>query len=341
MIKKTFYVIVLFVIVTVVFTGIYFWNQITWSVSASEEVVNFTVTEGEGVKSIAGNLIEAGLIRSQYWFEMYVFVDRSQTSFIAGTYALKPSMNVREIVRTMTNAETAPEETITLIEGWSNTEIAEYLDANGTVPKSDFLTAASASDSRTLIPAKQYAILDDKPAAADLEGYLFPDTYRIYKNSTPAEIIEKLLDNFEVKFTSQMRADAASRQMSIYQIVTLASIIEKEVRTDTDRKIAAGIFYDRINSGVALQSDATVNFVTGKQALQPTTSDTEIDNPYNTYQYRGLPPGPICNPSLSAIMAAIYPEQSDYVYFLTKPDGSTVFSATYEEHLANKKKYLQ
>ena len=174
-----------------------------------------------------------------------------------------------------------------------------------------------------------------------LEGFLFPDTYRVFEKTTAAEIIEKMLDNFSVKYTEQMRQDTAKGNMTIYQIVTLASVIEKEVRTDTDRKIAAGIFYDRLNLGVPLQSDATVNYVTGKNLLQPTNDDISVDSLYNTYKYKGLPPGPICNPSLSSIMAAIYPEKSDYFYFLTRPDGSTVFSKTYEEHLANKRKYLQ
>ena len=150
-----------------------------------------------------------------------------------------------------------------------------------------------------------------------------------------------MLDNFEVKFTDQMKEDAKNGNMSIYEIVTLASIIEKEVRTEEDRKIVAGIFYDRLNNNVGLQSDATVNYVTGKQALQPSADDIEVDSPYNTYKYRGLPPGPISNPSLSAIKAAIYPEKSDYFYFLTKQDGTTVFSKTYEEHLENKRKFLQ
>ena len=121
----------------------------------------------------------------------------------------------------------------------------------------------------------------------------------------------------------------------------LEKFIEKEVHKDEDRKIAAGIFYNRLKMGKALQSDATINYITAKKETQPSLKDLEIDSPYNTYKYKGLPPGPICNPSIAAIEAAIYPTKTNYLYFLTIPNGETIFSRTYKEHLAAKQKYLQ
>jgi UPF0755 protein len=321
--------------------GLFFWNEISLPVSANEEKIFFTVSQGQGVKEIAQALKEKGIIRSEFWFETYVFFDGSSAKFLAGNYYLQPSMNIKEVAEEMTRGHFAPEQSITIIEGWTAGDIAEYLADKSIVAKNDFITAANVVDSRAIIPDKTYDFLAGRPTDQGLEGFLFPDTYRVFEKTMAAEIIEKMLDNFSVKYTEQMRQDTAKGNMTIYQIVTLASVIEKEVRTDTDRKIAAGIFYDRLNLGVPLQSDATVNYVTGKNSLQPTNDDISVDSLYNTYKYRGLPPGPICNPSLSSIMAAIYPEKSDYFYFLTRPDGSTVFSKTYEEHLANKRKYLQ
>ncbi len=340
MLKKILIVLFFVIIAAVIFGGLYFWNQISWPVSSSAETESFTVRQGEGVKEIAANLEAVGLIRSQFWFETYVYVDRSETEFIAGTYSLSPDMNIKEIVSAFKQGENTHENTITIIEGWDSEEIAEYLQEKGIVSSDTFLQTAAVADSREIIPDTTYDFLADKPEDQGLEGYLFPDTYRVYEDAEAADIVEKMLDNFGEKFTDDMKKDAAKGNMSVYEIVTLASIIEKEVRTDEDRKIAAGIFYDRLNVGVPLESDATVNYVTGKQALRPSASDLAANSLYNTYKYKGLPPGPICNPSLSAMLAAIYPETTDYFYFLTKPDGSTVFSKTYDEHLENKRKYL-
>lgn len=341
MLKKLLLIILFTIIGAAVLAGLYFWNEVSWPAADADQEVIFTISQGEGVKEIGASLKERGLIRNTFWFETYVFLDSSQAKFMAGNYKLARNMNTREVVRILTSGTPANENVITILEGWNIEDIADYLDEQGIAQKDDFIAAARATDSRTIIPGQTYDFLADKPATADLEGYLFPDTYRVYLDSTPGQIIEKMLDNFGTKFTEQMRAAAGKGNMSIFQIVTLASIIEKEVRTDQDRKIVAGIFYDRLNVGVALQSDATVNYVTGKKALQPTDEDISVDNPYNTYKNKGLPAGPISNPSLAAISAAIYPEKSDYFYFLTKPDGSTVFSKTYEEHLENKRKYLQ
>jgi len=344
MFKKIILIIIVVLVVIVIGGGLYFWNQISWSVSDSETETIFTIVEGEGVKEIGANLKKEGLIRSPFWFETYVFLDGSQSQFLAGNYILRENMNTREVVATLTSGQGTSEQVITIIEGWNISEIAEYLEEQGLVPnRESFVAIASVSDSRTIIADKAYSFLNDKPAGQGLEGYLFPDTYRIFEDAEAADIIERMLDNFGIKFTDQMEQDSAAGNMSIYEIVTLASIIEKEVSKDEDRKIVAGIFYNRLNNNIGMQSDATVNYVTKGDRPQPTAEDLEADSPYNTYKYRGLPPGPISNPSLSSLMAAIYPESTDYYYFLNRinEDGSTVFSKTYEEHLENKRKYLQ
>ncbi|MFA6553320.1 MAG: endolytic transglycosylase MltG [Patescibacteria group bacterium] len=341
MVKQLLLIIVFAALVVGLLGGLFIWNEVNFPLSKTSQPATFAVSKNEGAGDIGSHLKTQGLIRNAFAFEMYSRIKRSEAKFVDGVYTLDKNMTIRDIYTVLVSNTAAPETSITLIEGWTAKDMANYLAEQGIISAEDFIAAASVHDSRSIISDKTYPFLTDRSTAATLEGYLFPDTYRVFKTTTASQIVEKMLDNFGNKFTDQMKADAANGNMTIYQIVTLASIIEKEVRTDADRKIAAGIFYDRINQGVALQSDATVNYVTGKQALQPTADDLSVDSPYNTYKYKGLPPGPICNPSLSSIMAAVYPTKTDYFYFLTKPDGTTVFSRTYDEHLENKQKYLQ
>ncbi len=236
----------------------------------------------------------------------------------------------------------APDISITFLEGWSNEEIGSYLEKNQITTQKDFLVALDNVD------VTNYPFLASKPKSASLEGYIFPDTYFIPKNVATSTnintlIIKKALDNFAKKVTPDMQVQAEKRGMDLYKILTLASVIEKETGpTATEKKTVAGIFYNRLNIGMPLQSDATVNFATQKNQPSPSQADTEIDSPYNTYKYKGLPPGPICNPSLNSIMAALYPTDTDYMYFLhNQKTGQAIFAKTYEDHLKNKQKYLE
>lgn len=234
------------------------------------------------------------------------------------------------------------EKVIRVIEGWRNADIAKELAILDLVNIPQFTAAAKLDYSG------KFDFLSDKPQSTDLEGYLYPDTYRVYASSTADEIIMKMLTNFDNKLTPQMRADIKSQGKTINEIITMASLIEKEApisyRTGKldDAKIVSGIFWNRIKSGQALQSCATLAYVLGINKSQYSEADTKIDSPYNTYENPGLPPGPIANPGILAIEAAIYPIKTNYNYFLT-PSGSQelIFARTYEEHLQNKNKYLK
>lgn len=351
MLKKIFIIVLLVAVVGAVLGALFFWNQVSWPVNDDTTTTLFSVSEGEGVNEISRALSDQGLIRNMFWFETYVWLNRSESGMIAGNYTLSPSMSTREIVRALTSGVASSERTITTIEGWTIADIASYLSEEGVVSADSFIEAATVVDSRTINPNTVYAFLADKPADQGLEGFLFPDTYRIFNTGTSEQIIQKMLDNFDKKFTEDMYAAARDRGMSVYDIVTLASIIEKEAKIvraqgavgTNDHYIVAGVFYNRLNNGIPLQSDATVNFATGGNNPQPTSRDLEIDSRYNTYKYAGLPPGPINSPSLEAIKAALYPEDTDYFYFLHRinDDDSIVFSKTYSEHLENKARYLQ
>ncbi len=299
----------------------------------------FSVSKGEGVKEISRDLQNAGLIRSSFFFETYVWLTKSQSKFVAGDFTLSSKLNTAEIVKVFVSGETlSKERTIKIVEGWNAKEIASYLENNDVVSASDFLNAVDSKNAD--LYKKDYDFLSDKPKDASLEGYLFPDTYRIYKDASVNDVIKKMLDNFDRKLTPEMRADIAKRGRTIYEEVTMASLIEKEVKTESDMKIVSGIFWKRIKNGQPLELDSTLTYALGDSKTSHSIEETRINSPYNTYKYKGLPPGPIANPSLNAIDAAIYPEETDYNYFLTDASGRTIFSKTYAEHLQNKAKYL-
>jgi len=230
------------------------------------------------------------------------------------------------------------ENKVTIIEGWRLKDIASDLAKEGIVSEEDFMSAAAIDNWRD-----RYEFLND-PRIKSLEGFLFPDTYNFFVEVTANDIIKKLLDEFDHKVTDKMRADLKSQKCSLYDAIILASILEREISNmpshDGERDIVADIFWSRIKIGMGLQSDATVNYVTGKTSTRPTLKDLAIDSPYNTYKYRGLPPGPINNPSLASIKSAIYPQASDYLYFLTDENSNAYFAKTYAEHQANIRKYL-
>jgi len=354
--KKIILIIVVIIILIAGGGFIYFLNQISVPVSGESSEKLFLIESGQGVKEISANLKKEGLITNDFVFQTYIWLKKQGSKLQAGEYDLPQNLNMVDLTRVLVSGEALSKERVAkIIEGWNNSEIADYLsqfylednkDQNRSEEeikeefKTEFSRAVAVTDSRELIPEKSYSFLIDKPADQGLEGFLFPDTYRVYKKSETAHIIEKMLDNFDQKLSEDLRTEIKRQEKTIFEIVTLASIIEQEVRTVKDRKLAAGIFYKRLEQSIPLESDATVNYVTGKQKLQPSYKDTKAESLYNTYLHPGLPPGPICNPGLDSLEAAVYPEESDYLFFLTKPDGSTVFSKTYEEHLANKRKYL-
>ncbi len=273
---------------------------------------------------------------------------------LLGLWGLFQAYRTEQARRVAKLQEKAAETQVTIIEGWTTIDIAEKLEDSGMFPKQKFLDAVKNFN------YTNYPIVD-KPSKTTLEGYLFPDTYRFEKDATPDQVIEKLLENFTKRMSSigvtlndteftiagyenlkPIGGDGKSG-MSLYDILTLASIIELESGDSSnmsladERSLISGVFYNRLSIGQALESDATVNYITGKNDPGVSGADTQINSPYNTYRYAGLPPGPISNPSLGSIQAALHPKKSDYYYFLHKqPSGEVVFSKTFAEHVKNK-----
>lgn len=319
----------------------WFFDEMQPMNAADKGTVTITVPPKSGVRAIADQLSDTGLIRNRYTFIAAVALSGLGKDLKAGTFSLSPSMSATVIARELAKRNAAEEIVLTIPEGWTTAQIAAYLEQKGIGTKEDFISAAGVNDSRVILPDERFDFFAGRPPAATLEGYLFPDTYRVFPDATPADVIKKLLDNFGTKVTPEIRERIQAKGMTIYSVVTLASIVEREVRKDEDRAMVADIFLRRLTIGMPLESDATVNYVTGKSALQPTLTDTEIESPYNTYRNKGLPPGPINNPGLSSITAVINPQPNSYLYFLTDSAGGVHFGTTYEQHLANKQQYLQ
>lgn len=298
----------------------------------------FEIKKGQGVNAISQNLKDAGLIKNKFVFETWVWLKGLEGEFRAGKYEFEDTKDIESLVNILTKQNTISQEhKITIIEGWNNRNIDEYLAGKGILPEGEFLDQVNVL---TKDKKAQYDFLSSKPDNVDLEGYLFPDTYHLRSDADAEYIIDKLLTNFDRKLTQELRDKIESQGKTIHEVVTLASIVEKEVARDEDRRIVAGIFLNRLDIGMGLQSDATVNYVTGGKTTRPSLDDIAVESEYNTYKYRGLPPGPICNPGIASIEAVLDPVETDYLFFLTTPDNETIFSETHDDHVEAKNKYL-
>lgn len=295
------------------------------------------IEKGQGVKQIAAELKSENLIRSPFWFQAYIWLSGKQVNLQAGEYSFSPGVNLVEVADSILQGKVVQNNIwVTIPEGFTSKQIEGRLVESG-LPSAKGLAAVNLNSFGT-----SYESLKDLPAKTGLEGFLFPDTYKFEKGATQEEILDKMLVNFESKLTAKMRSDIVSQDRTIFQVVTMASILEKEVKTGDDRKITSGIFWQRLADKYPLQSDATLSYIFDDNYTRHTIEQTKVDSPYNTYKYIGLPPGPINNPGLDAIEAAIYPTQTDYYFFITRPDtGEAVFAKTLEEHNANKTKYLK
>lgn len=333
--------------------GLLIYNyKVSTPVSREAQDVVFVIESGAGAKKIGADLAQANLIKSEFFFKFYLWKNNLSAELKAGEYVLSPSLSMKEIVKVLSTGDSSSKErTIKLIEGWNTKDIATYFETEEMFKADDFLALSGYPKidyrQNTKYPdltdySVDYDFLKDKPSYRGLEGYLFPDTYRIFVDATADEVIRKMLNNFGAKLTPDLRAEIEKQDKTIYEIVTMASIIQKEVRNEKDMKIVSGIFWNRIKNGQALESCATLAYVLGENKKQYTYEDTRIESPYNCYLNRGLPPGPIANPGIEAIKAAIYPEDTNYNYFLSSFEtGETIYSRTFEEHVRNKEKYLR
>ena len=295
--------------------------------------LNVDVKANSSAGDLAGLLKQAGVIRSIWAYKFYARWSGADRRLIPGSHEIAPHSNIPAVLKQLAS-KIINEREITVIEGWRLEDIADSLASANIDSREDFISVAQIDNWRA-----QYEYLHD-PRIKSLEGFLFPDTYRIYLDAKPQDIIKRMLDNFNQKVTAEMTAQLLAQNRNLFETFILASIIEREALYDEDRAMIADIFLKRLDDNIGLQSDATINYITGKKTTRPTFNDLQVDSPYNTYKYRGLPPGPICNPGLASLKAAVYPQVNDYYYFLTDRDGRAHFGRTYAEHQQNIARYL-
>ena len=344
------YLTLLISISLILVIGLFAWRGIYSSPNAKLDLsVTFNIEKGQGSKEIALNLEKEGLIIWGPLFRSYVLLTGVSGELQAGTYELTSSMNTSEIVEKFITGDVLKEE-ITVIEGWNLRDIGFYLENKGMFQAEELwelagLPTVDYSKTIDLIEPRdfsgEYDFLKDKPKNIGLEGYLFPDTYQINKEETIEDIVRKALNNFNEKLTLDLRKETGVQNKTIFEVVTMASLLEKEVKTPEEKKLVSGILWKRLENGVPLQVDATIGYLTGKKTIKILKDDMEIDSLYNTYKYSGLPLGPICNPGLESIIAALEPENSNFWYYLSAPEGETYFSETLKEHNIKKAKYLK
>jgi len=308
------------VIALLVVGGLLIWyKESTSPVNQSSQAVIFVVKKGEGVRSIAARLKEEGLIRSPLGFFIIVRLNDIAKGIQAGDFRLSPSMSAREVADGLTHGTI--DSWITIPEGWRSGEVAMRISQELGIPEIEFLALAK-------------------------EGYMFPDTYLIPKEASAEVVLAIFNRNFETKIKEELAAQIANSPYSLHQIITIASIVEREARFANDRPKVASVLLNRLEIGMPLQADATLQYIkgydeaTGKWWPQALSLDKELDSPYNTYLNTGLPPGPIANPGLAAIKAVLNPANTNYIYYVSEADGTTHFSETYDEHLLNIQKYL-
>lgn len=308
------------------------WNAgdltVPLDVHGAEEL--FFVASGQGAYTVSNRLEEQGLIRSARTFQLYLAWNGMDTYIQTGTYRLSPALTARDIADTIVSA-TLTEVSFTVLSGWRMEEIAAALPTSGlSITPDEFINAASTPG---LVTGGQTA-----------EGFLFPGTYFLPRSTTAARLVQVLIQQAQSYYTTPLEASFANHGLTVYQAVTLASIIQREAVVDEEMPLIASVFYNRLAIGMSLQSDPTVQYALGYNDSQGTwwtnplsIADLYLNSPYNTYVYSGLPPGPICNPSPLALEAVANPAQSTYYFFQARCDGSGLhnFAETYEEHLRN------
>jgi len=305
------------------------------------QTVTFVVASGSSLTRVANGLEEAGLIHNRTVFKYYAdFLGYGQ-KIQSGEYKVSRSMRMRDIMELLTTGDGNPiTRNITIIPGWTIRDIAAYLKEQGAIEDEDAFLALCRSGQSF---SAYYYIADvlSTPNASSrlfaLEGYLAPDTYEVYTNASMEDIIKKLLSQTEAVFKTEYHDRADQLGMTMDQVITMASMIEKEAKNADFAKVSA-VFHNRLRQNMTLGSDVTVKYATGIKRMSLTSSDLQANSPYNTYIYPGLPIGPICSPSAAAIQAALYPDEQfmadGYLYFCSKDPntGELHFSRTLEEH---------
>lgn len=319
--KKRVLTLLIIIFLGATFFFIWFKEAIRPPSPSSKETKIFVIRQGQDIREIARNLKKEGLIRDQLAFFILIKRLGIERNIQAGDFRLSAGWDAETVAKTLTHGTL--DIWITIIEGWRVEEIALKLAQELALPEREFLKYAQ-------------------------EGFMFPDTYLLAKDASASTLVKILRENFDRRVDEEIRKKAKEKGLSLNQLITIASIVEREARLEEDRPIVAGILLKRLNNGWPLQADATVQYALGYDPGQKTwwkkqltSQDLSIDSLYNTYKHSGLPPAPICNPGLAAIRAVIESTETDYWYYLSDKEGRTHYAKTIEEHEENITKYLR
>jgi UPF0755 protein len=312
-------------------------DQLDSPAGSDDAPVTFVVTPGETAGQIADRLERQSLISDAELFRRYVQHHGLDAGIEAGEFTLRQTMTIPQVARALQEAR-RPEQLVTIREGLRLEQVAADVAEQTTIGEDAFLQlATSAWRDRPYASA----FLSVVPADATLEGFLYPDTYRLPEQATADDLVERMLTTFDERVTRGIETAAGQHGLDLYQLVTLASIVEREAVLEQERRTIAGVFHNRLQAGWTLDACPTVQYALGSPGdwwPRFTLKDTDTPSPYNTYQNLGLPRGPICSPGLASIKAAAQPADTAYFFFLadcTRDDGSHLFAETEAEHYAN------
>ena len=330
------------VVATCAWQSYRFWFQAPQNINWT---VNFEVKSGEGLSQIADKLEEEDLVASAFWFRVYVMLAGESKNIQAGTFEIPGEISYSAITDIL-GAAKSTDVSLTIPEGYTIKQIGVLVESKFKVTPDEWLRLTGVDSP---FESHQFILDAKKPDDVDLEGYLFPDTYRFTQNAIGEEIVLRLLETMQqrieslnVAFPEVACEDSDCPEIeNIHELLTIASIIEREVRQPETMKMVSDILLKRLKIGMALQVDSSVNYVTGGDSPSVSLDDLKIDSLYNTYKYPGLPPGPISSPGLNAISAAVNPTANNYFFFLTTSNGEVYYAETHEEHVANKNNYLR
>jgi UPF0755 protein len=326
--KKVAGLVLLVLLAAVVAVGAWLYTTVDHPYKGYESAETFVdIPQGAGPASIGRRLVDAGVVRSRTSFRLALWMTRAGRRLQAGEYRFDHPMSPRQVIEKLARGEVYVRP-ITFPEGLTIKQMAALYETRGFGSAQDFVAASRNTE---LISS-----LD--PEAPDLEGYLFPDTYTLPRKASAAQLVARMVANFEKALTPDIRQQALARGMGVRQLVTLASIVEKETGKSDERPLVAAVYSNRLRIGMPLQCDPTVIYALDRMGGYNgnlTRADLQLDSPYNTYRHPGLPPGPIASPGRASLAAAAAPAGVSYLYFVSRNDGSHVFASTLDEHNRN------
>jgi UPF0755 protein len=329
---KRFVLFVLVLLLVCAGAGVWFYTGVDRPYKGYETAEQFVeIPQGTGSVAIGKRLADAGVVRDGHSFRLALWVTGSGRRLQAGEYRFDHPMSARQVAEKMARGDVYVRP-ITFPEGLTSRQMAALYESKGFGPAQEFTDAAR---NRTLVSAVD-------PEARDLEGYLFPDTYKLPRHATAEQLVARMTAGFLKALTPDLIGTAEARGLTIRQFVTLASIVEKETGDPAERPLVAAVYANRLRIGMGLQCDPTVIFAlerAGRYNGNLTREDLHFDSPYNTYRYAGLPPGPIASPGRASLEAAANPADVPYLYFVSKNDGSHAFATTLDEHNRNVQQY--